>query len=46
MVASIFEKSHTPLQLWFYAIFLFATPRHGVSAKELQRQWGVTYKTA
>ncbi len=46
MVGSIFEKSRTPLQLWFYAIFLFTTTRHGVSAKELQRQLGVPYKTA
>lgn len=45
-VGSIFEKSRTPLQLWFYAIFLFTTTKHGVSAKELQRQLGVTYKTA
>lgn len=41
-----FQKSRTPLQLWFYAIYLFTTTRHGVSAKELQRQLGVTYKTA
>jgi transposase len=34
------------LQLWFYAIHLFTTTRHGVSGKELQRQLGVTYKTA
>ena len=46
MVGTIFEKSRTPLQLWFYAIFLFTTTRHGVSAKELQRQLGVTYKCA
>lgn len=46
MVGSIFEKSSTPLQLWFYAIFLFTTSNHGVSGKELQRQLGVTYKTA
>ncbi|MFG5382825.1 IS1595 family transposase [Yoonia sp. R2-816] len=46
MVGSIFEKSRTPLQLWFYAIFLFTTSKHGVSGKELQRQLGVTYKTA
>lgn len=41
-----FAKSSTPLQLWFYAIYLFTSTRHGVSAKELQRQLGVTYKTA
>jgi transposase-like protein len=46
MVGTIFEKSRTPLQLWFYAVFLFTTTRHGVSGKELQRQLGVTYKTA
>jgi transposase len=46
MVGNIFEKSRTPLQLWFYAIFLFTTSKHGVSGKELQRQLGVTYKTA
>jgi transposase-like protein len=34
------------LQLWFYAIYLFTTSRHGVPAKELERQLGVTYKTA
>ncbi len=31
---------------WFYAIFLFSCSRNGVSAKELERQLGVTYKTA
>jgi len=45
-VGTPFEKSRTPLQLWFYAIFLFTTTRNGVAAKELQRQLGVTYKTA
>lgn len=43
---TIFQDSRTPLQLWFYAIYLFVTTRHGVSGKELQRQLGVTYKTA
>src|SRR3546814_19029368 len=43
---TIFQDSRTSLQLWFYAIFLFVTTRHGVSGKELERQLGVTYKTA
>lgn len=43
---TIFHKSSTPLKLWFHAIFLFACSRNGVSAKELERQLGVTYKTA
>jgi len=46
MVGTPFHKSRTPLQKWFYAMYLFTTTRHGVPAKELQRQLGVTYKTA
>lgn len=46
MAGTPFERSHTALQKWFYAMYLFTTSRHGVSAKELQRQLGVTYKTA
>lgn len=46
LAGSIFEGTRTPLQLWFYAIYLFVTTRHGVSGKELQRTLGVTYKTA
>jgi transposase-like protein len=45
-VGTPFAKSRTSLQLWFFAIFLFVKSRNGVSAKELQRQLGVTYKTA
>lgn len=43
---TIFEKSRTPLNLWFYAIYLFSVSRNGVAATELQRHLGVTYKTA
>jgi transposase-like protein len=43
---TVFQDSRTPLTLWFYAVYLFVTTRHGVSGKELQRQLGVTYKTA
>lgn len=43
---TIFHDTRTPLVSWFYAMYLFATTRHGVSGKELQRQLGVTYKTA
>ena len=43
---TIFEKSSTPLTLWFYAIYLFSVSKNGVSGKELERQLGVTYKTA
>lgn len=43
---TIFHKSSTSLKLWFFAMFLFAASKNGVSAMELQRQLGVTYKTA
>lgn len=46
MQGTPFESSRTPLQKWFYAMYLFTTSRHGVPAKELQRQLGVTYKCA
>ena len=46
MAGTIFERSSTPLQKWFYAMYLFTTSRHGVPARELQRQLGVTLKTA
>lgn len=43
---TIFHKSDTPLKNWFYALYLFSTSKNGVSAMELQRQLGCTYKTA
>lgn len=46
LAGTIFEKTTTPLQYWFYAMFLMANTRSGVSAKQLQRELGVTYKTA
>lgn len=43
---TIFEKSSTPLTVWFEALYLFSIAKNGVSAKELQRHFGVTYKCA
>ena len=43
---TIYHKSSTSLQLWFYAMYLMASTRCGVSAKHLERELGVTYKTA
>ena len=45
-VGTPMERSHTPLHKWFYAMHLFAASRNGVSAKELERQLGVSYETA
>jgi transposase len=43
---TIFHKSPTPLTTWFHAIFLMASTRCGISAKQIERETGVTYKTA
>ncbi len=43
---TIFHKSETPLRSWFHAIFLMASTKTGISAKQLERELGVTYKTA
>ena len=43
---TIFENTKIPLKYWFYAIFVMANTRSGISAKTLQRELGVTYKTA
>lgn len=43
---SIFDHSSTELKLWFYAMYLMTQTRAGISAKQLERELGVTYKTA
>lgn len=43
---TIFHKSRTPLTTWFYTIYLMAQTRGGISAKQIERETGVTYKTA
>jgi transposase-like protein len=43
---TIFHRSSTSLQLWFYAMYLMASTRCGISAKQLERELGVRYKTA
>jgi transposase len=43
---TIFHKSSTSLHLWFYAIYLMSSTRCGLSAKQLEREIGVNYKTA
>ena len=41
-----FAKTRTSLRDWFYVMFLFTSTRNGVAAKRVEREIGVTYKTA
>lgn len=46
LAGTMFEKTTTPLMLWFFAMFLMIHTRADISARQLQRELGVTYKTA
>jgi transposase-like protein len=46
LAGTIFEKTSTSLKVWFYAMYLMGSTRCGISAKQVQRETGVTYKTA
>lgn len=43
---SVMESSHIKLNVWLQAFFLMASSKKGVSAHQLHRTLGVTYKTA
>jgi len=43
---TVFHDSHLPLWKWFLAIYLIGESKKGISAKQLQRTLGVSYKTA
>jgi transposase-like protein len=43
---TLFHDSHLPLQKWFMAITLMVEAKKGLSAKQMQRHLGVSYKTA
>lgn len=45
-VGTLFENTKLPLRKWFWAIFLMAESKHGISRKELERKLDVHYKTA
>jgi hypothetical protein len=45
-VGTIFNDSHLPLQKWMMATAIMCNAKKGVSAKQLQRDLGVSYKTA
>jgi len=43
---TVFHDSHLPLWKWFLAIYLIGESKKGISAKQLERVIGVSYKTA
>lgn len=44
---TVMHKTRTPLRMWFWAAYLVATHHPGISAKQLQRQLGLSrYETA
>jgi transposase-like protein len=45
-VGTVFESSHVPLNKWMLASYLMAASKKGVSALQIQRTIGVSYKTA
>jgi transposase-like protein len=46
IVGTVFEHTKLPLTVWFLAMYLMTQSKNSVSALELKRQLGVTYKTA
>lgn len=46
LAGTIFSKSTTPLRTWFYILYLLLSTRGLISARQIQRETGVTYKTA
>ena len=45
-VGTLFERSHIPLHKWFQAVYFLCSSKKGMSAHQLHRTLGVTYKTA
>ena len=45
-VGTVFERSKVPLNKWMLATYLLASSKKGMSAHQIHRMLGVTYKTA
>lgn len=46
MVGTVFERSHIPLNKWLMAAFLICASKKGISAHQMHRMLGITYKSA
>ncbi len=45
-VGTVFERSHIPLNKWLTAAFLLCASKKGISAHQMHRMLGITYKSA
>ena len=43
---TIFHDSHLPLMKWFATVYLMCESRKGISANQIKRMMGISYKTA
>jgi transposase-like protein len=43
---TVFERSHIPLHKWLLATHLMAASKKGITARQLHRTLGITYKSA
>ena len=46
MSGTIMHDSHLPLRKWFIAIYLMCESKKGISANQMKRTLGISYKTA
>jgi transposase-like protein len=45
-VKTVFERSHIPLTKWLAALFLLTASKKGISAHQVHRSLGISYKSA
>jgi transposase-like protein len=43
---TVMEKTHMPLEKWFWGIYFFSTDKRGCSASQLSKELSITYKSA
>jgi len=46
LTGTIFHGSHIPVRTWVFLVFEFASSKNGVSAREIQRKYNLTPKSA
>src|ERR1700732_2246985 len=45
-IGTVFERSHIPLNKWLFAFEMMVASKKGVSAHQIHRMLGITYKSA